>query len=227
MDRNQFNTSTVQIFLHVEMHLSHTRIIYQQNTPGKFVKWQLQTPLTAAEPGNTRTATLTLICMQTIVFFATETSSLSLAMVAVRIPASLCSFSMLCLISFILFLYCFLVKWGPCIYLIDAVPLLGVSNRSCWLINEKILVWHLKMAAEPFSRQSELLYAECSQSGPLCSSSWMFSVLCTVSPSLLAKAWCKGVFPSERRFQNQWMSIRTGRTITAKNNLLCLSPAFT
>lgn len=133
---------------------------------------------------------------------------------------------MLCLIYFILFLYCFffvLVKWGPCVYLIDAVPLLGVSNRSCWFINKKILVWHLKMPAEPFSRQSELLYAECSQSGPLCSSSWMFSVLCTVSPSLLAKAWSKGVFPLERRFQNQRMSIRTGRMIRAKiTHCVCL-----
>lgn len=36
------------------------------------------------------------------------------------------------------------------------------------------------------------------QSAPLWSRSWMFSVLCTVRPSLLAKAWSKGVFPLER-----------------------------
>lgn len=48
---------------------------------------------------------------------------------------------------------------------------------------------------------------EVSQSVPLSSRSWMFSVLCTVSPSLLSMAWSKDVFPSVRRPQKSCFKI--------------------
>ena len=60
----------------------------------------------------------------------------------------------------------------------------------------------------------------------------MFSVLCTVSPSLLAKAWSKGDFPLAikaqksvfrmNRCKNEYFSIRL-----ANVNVPCLSLAFT
>lgn len=46
------------------------------------------------------------------------------------------------------------------------------------------------------------------QSVPLWSRSWMFSVLCTVRPSLLAKAWSKGVFPLETRAEQSVFRMR-------------------
>lgn len=108
----------------------------------------------------------------------------------VSISASLCRICMFCLICLILFLG----KWGPCVHFIDAVPLMHVSNRSADLLSRRfwcdIGKWPLSLFLD---RLNFCMWGV--QSGPLCSSSWMFSVLCTVSPSLLAKAWSKGVFP--------------------------------
>lgn len=52
----------------------------------------------------------------------------------------------------------------------------------------------------------------------------MFPVLCTVSPSLLAKAWSSGVFPLKRSWQNEREGVQSDSITT---NLLCLSPALT
>lgn len=212
MDRNQRITSKVQIFLHVKMCSSHTRVIYQQNTPGKFAKWWTANSINcsrARKHKNSHTCTQLhagnncFLC-NCVLFYALFNLFYSLFVV-----------------------FFFLVKWGPCVYLIDAVPLLGVSNRSCWFINKKTLVWHLKMPAEPFS--SSLNF--CMQS---VHSQDLSAAAAGCSPC--CAQWARHCWPrrgAEASFLqrgdvkiNDWAS-DWGVLIRAKKNSLCLSPALT